>query len=88
MSPYEIILLMNAHTQPGQPYDQRNAPIYDETMERLTKLGLFDGSKEFGYAPTDKLHAYCKIICMLPIPMQVWSIPPMSLTNVLVPNHE
>jgi len=78
MTPYELIIILNAHASPAQPYDRKEAPIYHETMGNLVGLGLFvtTGSELANdYAPTEKLHAYAKCLCMMPLPVQNWTIP-------------
>lgn len=73
MTPYELHLVLNAHVSPDQPFDGCDAPIYDETMRKLLGMGLFDISSG-PYVATAKLHAFCKFLCMMPLPMQNWSI--------------
>lgn len=82
MTPYEIMIVINAHCSPTQPYDRRNAPIYAETMANMVTLGLFE-EHESGFVPTEKLHVYCKAICLMPMPTQTWTIP--AVPNFLWP---
>lgn len=78
MTPYELNIILMAHCSTEQPYDGKEAPIYHETMGNLIGIGLFIplGHENPGvYAPTEKLHAFAKFLCTVPLPVMNWSIP-------------
>lgn len=81
MSPYELMIIINAHCSPSQPFDGKGAPIYHETMGGLIDCGLFTSSGHENpgvYVTTVKLHAYAKLLCMMPMPTQQWTITGMG----------
>jgi len=70
MTQYEIKLIFRAHAYAdfSDTHDER--PLFRETIFKFYDMGLLENGQA-----TDKLHAYCKFLCDMPMPIQQWVVP-------------
>lgn len=76
MTPYELGIALHYHTS-GVDYPWLGAPIAHQTKEWFVDNELLFHSPATGstYYPTEKLHAFCRMLCAVPLPVQCWTDP-------------
>ena len=73
MTPYNIELLIHFHCSNAR-FPRDEAPIFDETIQEMFKLGLLEPAPLPQVCKiTDKGRAHVHFICMMPLPMLGWS---------------
>lgn len=80
MTPFEIEILLHYHyTDDNYAADlcrHKNAPIYIETMNYLTKLGFFNNISHNVYrANSEAISVYVEALKRVPAPILKWTMP-------------
>lgn len=73
-SPYKIKLVLHAHAVRSQ-WAAKDAPIYRETIDELSRLGLLQELPDGTLITTDKGDVLVSMWCSTPMPEQVWIDP-------------
>ncbi len=83
MTPYELCVVLHYHTH-ADDYFQNGTPIVDGVARDFLRDGLIvardtevNNKEKFKrcYDPTPRLHAFCEMLCAVPLPVQVWVHP-------------
>jgi hypothetical protein len=80
VTPYEINILLHYYSRAeDHPDISRNPPIWRPTMFSFAERGLIcDGTHGVSYGLTDRGRAYIEALQRIPLPQQVWVMPPIS----------
>ncbi len=73
-TPFTIRMVLHFHTQPSEPFPQRSAPIYKQTLEWLVDMGIV-AQGEDPMSTTEKGKALVEMWCNTPEPVKKYVDP-------------
>ncbi len=77
-TPLSISIALHYHVTGGEDYRNLDAPAVHGSIVYFCKEGLLteipNGTEQI-YEATEKLHAWCRAICSVPIPKPIWVNP-------------